>query len=171
MMDRGHRKERGQTTAEFVVVLPFILLLLFLIIDFAWLFKNWIVVTNSAREAARCTVAASCQLDGSDVSPEALAIDRINAGITGNLVNVTVPPPEYMDSDGNGTPSAGDSIIICVDSDNDWIGPVFDVFTKLFGSDSFPERLPVRAREEMILERDPGYAMTESTDNGACAFS
>jgi len=165
-----HRRERGQTTAEFVVVLPFLLLLFFLIIDFGWLLKNWIVVTNSAREAARCTVAVSCQLNGTDTTPSLLAQNRMQAGLTGNLININVPNPEYIDADGNSTPSAGDSIIICVDSENEWIGPIIGLLNWLTGSNSLPDPMPLRAREEMILERSPGYQMTQSIDNGACNF-
>jgi TadE-like protein len=170
MTKKAQRKERGQTTAEFVVVLPFILLLFFLIVDFGWLLKNWIVVTNSAREAARCTVAGSCQLEGSDVSPEALATDRINAGITGNLTNVVVAL-EYVDADGIGGPTAGDSVVVCASADNEWIGPIFGMFDWLTGSDPIPNPMPLRAREEMILERIPSYTIDLSDDGGACDFT
>ena len=56
------KRERGQTTAEFVIVVPFLLLLFFLMVDFGWLFKNWLVVTNTGREVARRAVS-NCRLN------------------------------------------------------------------------------------------------------------
>jgi TadE-like protein len=162
-------RERGQSTAEFVVVLPFILLLFFLIVDFGWLLKNWIVVTNSARESARCTVAVSCQLNGADTTPSLLAEDRINAGITGNLTNVVVAL-EYIDADGVGGATAGDSVVVCASADNEWIGPIFGMLSWLTGSEPVPNPMPLRAREEMILERTPSYTIPLSDDSGACDF-
>lgn len=47
------RKEDGQSMLEFILVLPVFLLLLFMIIDFGWLFYNMNTVQNVARNAAR----------------------------------------------------------------------------------------------------------------------
>lgn len=46
-------KEDGQSMLEFMLVLPVFLLLLFMIIDFGWLFYNMNTVQNVARNAAR----------------------------------------------------------------------------------------------------------------------
>ena len=61
------RREKGQAMVEFAFVLPLFLLLVMGIIDFGWLFYNYISVENSARNAARiacveymdCTVVNS----------------------------------------------------------------------------------------------------------------
>lgn len=47
------RREEGQAIVEFAIVLPIFLLLVMGIIDFGWLFYNYISVENSARNAAR----------------------------------------------------------------------------------------------------------------------
>lgn len=47
------QKEDGQSMLEFVLVLPVFLLLLFMIIDFGWLFYNMNTVQNVTRNAAR----------------------------------------------------------------------------------------------------------------------
>ena len=47
------RGERGQAIVEFAFVLPLFLIVLFLIVEFGVGFSRWIVITNSAREAAR----------------------------------------------------------------------------------------------------------------------
>ena len=62
-----NRREKGQSMVEFAFVLPLFLLLVMGIIDFGWLFYNYISVENSARNAARiacveymdCNVASS----------------------------------------------------------------------------------------------------------------
>ncbi len=46
-------KEDGQSMLEFVLVLPVFLLLLFMIIDYGWLFFNMNSVQETARNAAR----------------------------------------------------------------------------------------------------------------------
>ena len=53
-LKRGTRNgEKGQSLAEFVMVLPIFLILVFSIIDFGMGFHAWLTVTNSAREGAR----------------------------------------------------------------------------------------------------------------------
>ena len=47
------KEESGQAIVEFALVLPLFLLLVMGIIDFGWLFYNYIAVENSARNAAR----------------------------------------------------------------------------------------------------------------------
>jgi Flp pilus assembly protein TadG len=52
---RRQRKngEKGQALAEFALLVPIFLILLFAIVDFGMGFYSWITVTNSAREGAR----------------------------------------------------------------------------------------------------------------------
>ena len=81
------KSERGQVTAEFIVVLPLLLLFFFLTLDFGWQIKNWLVVTNAAREADRCAIASSCFLNASGapeaVTPETLVQSRLwDGGLT-----------------------------------------------------------------------------------------
>lgn len=64
---RKNKKESGQAMLEFVLVLPVFLLILFMIMDFGWLFYNSISVENSARNAARiaCVEYQDCAYDAS----------------------------------------------------------------------------------------------------------
>ena len=50
------RKEDGQYTVEFALVLPILILLIFGMLDFGWLFYNKIEVNNASREGARYAV-------------------------------------------------------------------------------------------------------------------
>jgi Flp pilus assembly protein TadG len=45
--------QRGAAAAEFALMLPFLVLLLLVILDFGRVFDAWMVATNAAREGAR----------------------------------------------------------------------------------------------------------------------
>jgi len=172
--------QRGQTTAEFVIVFPMLILLFFLMLEFGWLLKNWIVVTNSAREAARCAIAQSCAIDGTPTDPVTLIFSRLGSGITGNLdvnrdgkldaadVDIDI---EIVDNDGNSTPTAGDSLVVCIQAGNKPITPA-PVF---LSAGTLPDPLPLAAREEMIIEfglpADWNDWASMSNDDGECDFS
>src|SRR5512139_3788077 len=50
------RRSRGQAMVEFALVLPVLLILLMVLIEVARLFSAWLIIENSAREAARYAV-------------------------------------------------------------------------------------------------------------------
>jgi Flp pilus assembly protein TadG len=52
-MFRRHKSERGANLVEFALVAPFLILLLFGIIEFAWVFAQDLTVKHGAREGAR----------------------------------------------------------------------------------------------------------------------
>ena len=164
-------RERGQTTAEFVLIAPFLFLLFFLMVDFGWMLKNWIVVTNTAREVDRCAIVDNCALNGTPVAPIELALGkpvppatpvlegRLQAGLTTNLENPDVQIC-YIEQNGKAGPNAGDSLVVIVTGDNAYITPVFQFLGLVSGgvSSALPEHsLPIKAREEMLLERDPTF--------------
>jgi Flp pilus assembly protein TadG len=62
VLRRGRRQpnERGATLVEFAFVLPLFILLLFAIIDFGWLFTQFLDVKQGAREGARLAVVNDC---------------------------------------------------------------------------------------------------------------
>jgi Flp pilus assembly protein TadG len=83
------RSQRGAELIELVLVTPIFLILIGAMFDFGFLFRNWEVVTNAAREGARVGVlpAYKCDNTTTDVS------DRITAymnssGITDNKTYV-----------------------------------------------------------------------------------
>jgi Flp pilus assembly protein TadG len=58
---RGRQpNERGATLVEFAFVLPLFILLLFAIIDFGWLFTQFLDVKQGAREGARLAIVNNC---------------------------------------------------------------------------------------------------------------
>jgi Flp pilus assembly protein TadG len=52
-MQHNIRNERGQTMAEFALVLPILVTLLFGIIQFGFAFNNYVTITDAARAGAR----------------------------------------------------------------------------------------------------------------------
>ena len=120
---RGKRDgDRGQSSVEFVAIFPLLLIMFFLMLDFGWMLKNWIVVTNSAREATRCAAANSCvDSTGAPIPPQDLACNRLKAGLAGEsgsagaLSNRVIRI--YYDPDPS-APVSGDAIIITIFTTN-----------------------------------------------------
>jgi Flp pilus assembly protein TadG len=50
---RLHAKERGAAAVEFALILPLLLFLLFVLLDFGWIFNQQLAITSASREAAR----------------------------------------------------------------------------------------------------------------------
>lgn len=68
---RKSKRENGQAMVEFVLVLPIFLLIICMILDFGWLFFNYISVENAARNAARiaCVEYTECCYDSVNKTP------------------------------------------------------------------------------------------------------
>jgi Flp pilus assembly protein TadG len=80
------RGERGAELIEFAFVLPILLLVAFGIIDFGFLFKEYEVVTNAAREGARLkSLGDSTGYSTADVQAR-VAQYIINGGLDGSLL-------------------------------------------------------------------------------------
>ena len=78
------KREEGQSTVEFALILPLLILLIFGMIDFGWLFYNKIEVNNASREGAR--YAAIHWTEG---SYEADTINLVQRYADGSIVTVT----------------------------------------------------------------------------------
>jgi hypothetical protein len=57
------RGRKGQSLVEFALMLPFLLLLIFMIIEFGRMFQTWVTLQNSARAAARYTSTGQVNYD------------------------------------------------------------------------------------------------------------
>ena len=83
---RRIRSERGAEIIELAIVTPLFLLLIAAMFDFGFLFRNWEVVTNAAREGARIGVLPDYVCD--EATPD--VTDRVGvymaaSGITSNF--------------------------------------------------------------------------------------
>lgn len=61
---RGHLGQRGQAIVEFAIVLPMLLILVFGILEFAFILTNQIELYNAARDGARAGAIPTGQTRG-----------------------------------------------------------------------------------------------------------
>jgi hypothetical protein len=99
------RREEGQATFEFVLILPFFILFLLLLVDLGIMMYEYVSVSNAVREGARYG-AVNCG-DGTCSAPEIAqrVVDR-SGGILSNMGEVTVGWPDGSDR--------GDSVVVKV---------------------------------------------------------
>jgi hypothetical protein len=134
--------------AEFVLVLPIFLILVFAIIDFGLGFHAWLTVTNSAREGARlgavrAPAGGSCDLDPSTPATNITCRVRETAG----------PPFDtkatVLVTGAQGTP--GSSVVVKVDYDYDLITPLDNILGLISGGKVGPS-IKFTSTADMRLE-------------------
>jgi Flp pilus assembly protein TadG len=106
-MRRRIHEERGANLVEFALVAPFLILLVFGIIEFAWLFSQDLTIKHGAREGARLS-AVAFGADTTALTNETIA--RMNIA-TAPTVTFCVKPGLVNPS---GTMNPGDGIEITV---------------------------------------------------------
>ena len=149
---RFHNGEKGQSLAEFVMVLPIFLILVFAIMDFGMGFHAWLTVTNSAREGARlgsvrAPIGGACDNDPSTkadnvdcrVRETADSLDQSKLTVNVTCSSGTCP----------GTP--GTSIVVDVDYDYDLITPLDNLLGLISGGAIGPT-LTFSSTADMRLE-------------------
>ena len=124
------RSEKGQSLAEFVLVLPIFLILVFAIIDFGLGFHAWLTVTNSAREGARlgavrAPASGTCSNDPN--KNETTIICRVRE--TADALDQSKLTPTVTNA--QGTP--GSSVVVKVDYDYDLITPLDNMLGLISG--------------------------------------
>jgi Flp pilus assembly protein TadG len=91
---RLRHDEQGQTMVEFALVLPIICLLLFGVIQFGILYKDYVTITDAARAGAR--KAAVSRQEG---SPESVVEAKVRASAADldqtKLAVSVVPDPDW----------------------------------------------------------------------------
>jgi Flp pilus assembly protein TadG len=73
------RNERGQTMAEFAIVLPVLMLVVFAVIQFGILFNNFVALTDAVRAGARTAAVSRTAAD-----PVGATVARVQSA-TGDL--------------------------------------------------------------------------------------
>lgn len=99
--------ERGVVALEFVLVLPFLLIVLFGIVDTSLLLCDKAVITNAAGEAARAgVVLRTSPLTQGQIQTVALSYTQNNlvTGGTATTPTVSVNPPGGCAAAGSGNP-------------------------------------------------------------------
>jgi Flp pilus assembly protein TadG len=93
---RFARAESGAEVIEFGLTLPLMLLVVLGIIEFGFLFREYEIVTNAAREGARIAVLPTYSQTAAARTNNATARAKqylTNAGLDQSLANVTVGAP------------------------------------------------------------------------------
>ncbi len=85
---RLFRQKKGQSLVETAIVLPLVLLLLMGIVDFGFLFNNYIIISNASREAAR-----KGSLGGSDAEIVQL-IQSYTSTLEPSRLNIEIYPAQ-----------------------------------------------------------------------------
>jgi Flp pilus assembly protein TadG len=149
LLKKGIRRgERGQSLAEFVMILPIFLILVFAIIDFGMGFHAWLTVTNSAREGARigsvrAPSGGSCDNDPSTVATN---IDcRVRE--TADTLDQSKLSVNITNAQGN----PGSSVVVDVDYDYDLITPLDNLLGLISGGAVGPT-LQFSSTADMRLE-------------------
>jgi hypothetical protein len=114
------RQERGQATVEFALVVTFLLLLLFGIVDFSRLFFAYATMSNGVREGARYGIVHPEDTAGIKNQADAMMV------LIGGQADVTV---QFPDTDAAGNPHCSHYCRIVVRATSD-----FDVWTPIIPS-------------------------------------
>ena len=92
MSKRIHvKQERGQSVAEFALVLPLMMLILLGIVQFGMVFKQYITLTDAVREGSRTAAVARHRSDRDSYVKGAVvtAASDLGSGFTTTNVSVT----------------------------------------------------------------------------------
>ena len=157
-LKRGIRSgEKGQSLAEFVMVLPIFLILVFSIIDFGMGFHAWLTVTNSAREGARLGAVRAPAGGACDNNPSTQATnidcrvretaDSLKQAKLG--VGITCLKPDGTTETCPGTP--GNAVRVKVDYDYDLITPL-DGLLRLISGGAIGPTIKFTSTANMRLE-------------------
>lgn len=113
---RSARRQRGQAMVEFALILPMLLILIFGILEFAFIMTDQIELNNAVREGAR---AGAVHIDGNTQS--GITTDAYNHAdsSSGALIsctpkNVSVPPPQNYPNYSAPGPAEVTVTIICI---------------------------------------------------------
>ena len=111
------RKERGQAMLEFALVISFLFLLLFAIIDFSRVFFGYATMSNGVREGARYAIVHPHDDTGIEDAARQMMV------VIGAPVSVTVTFPDTEDG-GSECRSSGCAVTVTATSN-------FDVWTPI----------------------------------------
>ena len=99
------KKQHGASAVEFAILLPFLVLLVFGMIDFGFLMYNQQVLTNASREGARAAIVGTCTYrlaNTTDAQIRQIVTDYCN----NRLITFATPTPTDLDVDIDPSPSS-----------------------------------------------------------------
>jgi hypothetical protein len=124
---RGGAGARGQSIAEFALVMPVMLMLVLVTLDLGRLFYSYLTITNAARVAANYAGANPFAWDEPDYEGRVLAEGLGNLGGFCDVPAPAVPAPTFSDSavDTNATATdVGDHASVTISCEFSPVTPV-----------------------------------------------
>jgi Flp pilus assembly protein TadG len=141
---RRLRGERGAEIIEMALVTPIFLVIIAAMFDFGFLFRNWEVATNAAREGARIGLLPSYKCDGTSTDVK----DRVDAYMASAGFNAAAYQVKQMTQQ---FPTGAGTFTGCaVSVEITQPMPMLSTFGALFG-DAFGS-VPLRATSVMRTE-------------------
>ncbi|OGN82346.1 MAG: hypothetical protein A2X23_05070 [Chloroflexi bacterium GWC2_73_18] len=95
ILGRTYRAGRGQSLAEFALILTPLLLLLLGIIQFGFIFNTSVTITNAVREGAREGTIYVYDQTRTKAQNDAARNDRIRTTVLASLNNLTKTAPQF----------------------------------------------------------------------------
>ena len=139
------RSERGAEIIELAIVTPIFAMLIAAMFDFGFLFRNWELVTNAAREGARVGVLPAYACDGSTTDVE----ERVQAYMASSgIVDETSYDVEMAVEPVVTAAGSFSACVVTVEMTQSL--PSLSVFTSIFGNGMAD--IPVRAAAVMRTE-------------------
>ena len=135
--------QRGQALVEFALMLPLLLIVLFIVVDFGVGLTRWIAITNAAREGARLGAVGA-----DEAAIRQKAIDTSDGILSSGDVQV-----DFLDADGSGDIGPGDSVVVDVDYYYSLITPLGRFLTVTF------DPLTLSACSDMRVEQSTGQTV------------
>ena len=135
--------QRGQALVEFALVLPLLLIVVFITVDFGVGLTRWIAITNAAREGARLGAVGAAEG----------AIRQKVVDTSDGILNDGDIEVGFSDADGNGGIDPGDSVVVDVSYNYDLITPLGRFLTVTF------DPLTLSACSDMRLEQSTGQVI------------
>ncbi len=140
-MREGRGRDRGQSTIEFMLMLPFVLFFVMAIVEFGFAYYSYVTVNHATAEAARY---ASLGRDTSDI--------RLRARETSNnLIACSDVTVTYPDGD---SPQRGQPVTVSVNHTYETVTPAPALFS-FFSAGAFPTSWDMNAYADARLESEP----------------
>lgn len=123
LIRRVCRREEGAELIEMAVITPLLLLLIMGIVDFGFMFQQYLVLTNAAAEGARVGSLPGYSADDVAARVEAYAT---NGGVVG-AVNTSTEAVALAGSSGGSWP--GTQVTVTHVYTFDYLGPIAELFS------------------------------------------
>ncbi len=152
------RDDRGQAVVEFTLMLPFLLLMLFAIVELGFALYTQVTINNAASEGARYAAVAN----NYDAGCAAGSIQSRTLATSNNLLDCADVEVRYQ-ADGEGNVGRGAGVAVQITHTHQTITPLPGIFALLSGG-VIDAEWTIGACSDSRLEAIPGGATPTGAD-------